>query len=127
MQDRLEYFGRPVAKPRMVRSDKYKKRPVVLNYWAFKDRIVLQAKRQGFKLGKAYKVTFVMQMPQGILDSQALSERYDGTPHKVRPDLDNMLKALNDCLSEEDSDIHYVVCNKIWGKEGKIIVENLEL
>jgi len=124
MKDSLEYIGKPVAKPRMVRSDKYKKRPVVLNYWAFKDRITFQAKRQGFKLGKAYKVTFVMQMPQSILDSKAKSEQYEGAPHQVRPDLDNMLKALNDCLSDEDSDIHYVTCRKIWGRQGKIFVEN---
>lgn len=124
MSDSLEYIGKPVAKPRMVRSDKYKKRPVVLNYWAFKDRIIKQAKQQGFKLGKQYKVTFVMPLPESLPKNKKVE--FEGKPHQVRPDLDNMLKALNDCLSEEDSDIHYVVCNKVWGKDGKIIVENLE-
>ena len=122
MKDSLEYIGKPVAKPRMVRSDKYKKRPVVLNYWAFKDRIILQAKRQGFVLGKAYKVTFVMPFPESLSEKSKIA--YEHKPHKVRPDLDNMLKALNDCLSEEDSDIHYISCRKIWGRVGKIIVEN---
>ena len=29
----------PVAKPRMTRSDRWKKRPVVLKYWQFKDAL----------------------------------------------------------------------------------------
>ena len=122
MTDSLEYIGKPVAKPRMVRSDRYKKRPVVLNYWAFKDRIIKQALRQKFKLGKAYKVTFIMPFPEKLAEKKKVE--YEGKPHQIRPDLDNMLKALNDCLSEEDSDIHYIVCKKVWGRVGKIFVDN---
>jgi len=120
--DSFTYIGKPVAKPRMVRSDKYKKRLVVLNYWAFKDRIVRQAKAKGFKLGNAYKVTFIMPMPASL--SEKKKEEYNGKPHQIRPDIDNMLKAVNDCLLEEDSAVHYVVCSKRWGREGKIILEN---
>jgi len=122
MEGVFEYNGRPVAKPRMVRSDKYKKRPVVMNYWTFKDRIIRQAKEAGFKLGNAYRVTFVMPMPTTLSEKKKME--YDGTPHQVRPDVDNMLKAVNDCLLEEDSAVHYVVCRKIWGYSGKIILEN---
>jgi len=31
---------------------------------------------------------------------------------------------LNDCLMDEDSGVHYVVCFKKWAIGGKIIVEN---
>lgn len=120
--DRLEFIGNPVAKPRMTRADRYKKRPVVERYWAFKDKIVLQAKKQGFKLGRAYKVTFVLPLPKSM--SMKRKEALIGKAHKLRPDLDNMLKSLNDCLMEEDSSVHYVTCRKIWGIGGKIIVEN---
>lgn len=120
--DSFTYIGKPVAKPRMVRSDKYKKRPVVMNYWTFKDRITRQAKEAGFKLGNAYRVTFVMPMPASL--SEKKKAEYEGKPHQVRPDVDNMLKAVNDCLLEEDSAVHYVVCSKKWGREGKIILEN---
>jgi len=120
--DSFTYIGKPVAKPRMVRSDKYKKRPVVLNYWAFKDRITRQAKAKGFKLGNAYKVTFIMPLPASL--SEKKKEEYDGTHHMIRPDIDNMLKAVNDCLLLEDSAVYYVVCRKKWGREGKIILEN---
>jgi len=122
MEDSFTYYGKPVAKPRMVRSDKYKKRPVVLNYWAFKDRLNMQARAANFKLCNMYKVTFVMPFPEKL--SEVKKKEYDGKPHQVRPDVDNMLKALNDCMLEEDSAVWYVVAKKVWGREGKIIVEN---
>ncbi len=122
MDDSFTYFGKPVAKPRMVRSDKYKKRPVVLNYWAFKDRINKQAAKKGFKLCNMYRVTFVMPFPEKLSEKKKIE--YEGKPHQVRPDVDNMLKALNDCMLDEDSAVWYVVAKKVWGREGKIIVEN---
>lgn len=122
MEGVFEYNGKPVAKPRMVRSDKYKKRPVVMNYWTFKDRIKRQAAFAGFKLGNAFRVTFVMPMPSTLSEAKKLE--YDGKPHQVRPDVDNMLKAVNDCLLEEDSAVYYVVAKKVWGRDGKIILEN---
>lgn len=122
MEKIFEYSGKPVAKPRMVRSDKYKRRPVVMNYWAFKDRIIRQAKEKGFKLANAYMVTFVMPMPESL--SEKKKQEYDGKPHQVRPDVDNMLKAVNDCLLSEDSAVYFVVAKKVWGREGKIILEN---
>lgn len=121
--DRLEYIGLPVAKPRMTQADKWKKRAVVEKYWSFKDKIKLQAKQQGFKLGKAYKVVFYIPLPKSM--SMKRKEALIGKPHTSRPDLDNMLKSLNDCLMDEDSSVHYVVCSKKWAIGGKIIVENL--
>jgi len=125
MGNRLEFTGKPVAKPRMTRSDAWKKRPVVLQYWAFKDEIEKQAKEQDFKLGKAYKVTFVVALPKSM--SMKRKRAMHHKPHMLRPDLDNMLKSLNDCLMKEDSSVHYIAARKIWGVGGKIIVENLEL
>jgi Holliday junction resolvase RusA-like endonuclease len=122
MADRLEFIGKPVAKPRMTRSDAWKKRPTVVKYWAFKDSITAQAKKQDFELGKAYKVTFVVALPKSM--SMKRKRVLGGKPHMLRPDLDNMLKSLNDCLMEEDSSVHYIAARKIWGISGKIIVEN---
>jgi Holliday junction resolvase RusA-like endonuclease len=122
MNDRLEFTGKPVAKPRMTRSDAWKKRPVVEKYWKFKDSINAQAKKQNFKLGRAYKVTFIVALPKSM--SMKRKNALNGKPHMLRPDLDNMLKSLNDCLMEEDSSVHYIAARKIWGIGGKIIVEN---
>jgi Holliday junction resolvase RusA-like endonuclease len=122
MTDIFKYKGKPVAKPRMVRSDKYKQRPVVMNYWAFKSNISAQAKKAGFKLGNAYRVTFIMPFPKSLPEKKR--DEYRGNPHMIRPDIDNMLKSVNDCLLEEDSAVHYVVCKKVWGDDGEIILEN---
>lgn len=121
--DRLEFNGVPVAKPRMTQADKWKKRPVVQKYWLFKDRISAVAKKQGFKLGKAYRVTFYLPLPKSM--SMKRKGALNGKPHTIRPDLDNLLKSLNDCLMDEDSSVHYIVAQKKWAIGGKIIVENL--
>jgi len=121
--DKFEFIGTPVAKPRMTRADRYKKRPVVEKYWAFKDMIKLQAKQQKFKLADEYSVVFVMPIAKSTSEKKK-AEMY-GEPHRLRPDLDNMLKSLNDCLMDEDSSVHNVHARKIWGYEGKIVVENL--
>lgn len=119
----FEFTGIPVAKPRMTQADRWKKRPVVEKYWKFKDNIKAQAKRQGFKLGQAYKVTFYLPLPKSM--SMKRKEAFLNKPHKIRPDLDNMIKSLNDCLLEEDGAVYYVTAQKKWGVGGKIIVENL--
>jgi len=120
---RFEFIGDPVAKPRMTQADKWKKRPVVEKYWKFKDKIKAQAKAQGFKLGQAYKVIFYLPMPKSM--SMKRKNVINGKPHKIRPDLDNLIKSLNDCMLEEDGAVFYVTAQKKWGVGGKIIVENL--
>jgi Holliday junction resolvase RusA-like endonuclease len=120
--DRLEFIGAPVAKPRMTQADRWKKRPVTEKYWKFKDAIKSTARRQGFVLGQTYKVTFYMPLPKSM--SMKRKQAMIGKPHKLRPDLDNLLKSLNDCLMDEDSSVYYVVAVKKWAIGGKIIVEN---
>ena len=45
----------------------------------------------------------------------------NGMPHKKRPDLDNLIKAVKDCLLEEDSEIWlYGKMKKVWSYEGKV-------
>jgi len=40
-----------------------------------------------------------------------------------RPDLSNLLKALEDAIYQEDSVIYNVYIEKRWGPEGKIIID----
>jgi len=113
----------PVAKPRMVRSDKWKKRPVTDHYWAFKDLLRLQANKYGLKtLPESIEyLIFVIPMPESW--SQKKKVAYEGKPHKQRPDLDNCLKSLQDCLCNEDSHIWQIRdLSKIWGYTGKILI-----
>jgi Holliday junction resolvase RusA-like endonuclease len=49
-----------------------------------------------------------------------------GKPHKIKPDLDNLLKGVFDCLSENaDSHVYEVWAKKIWGEEGQIKISSL--
>jgi Holliday junction resolvase RusA-like endonuclease len=45
-----------------------------------------------------------------------------GTPHKNKPDLDNILKFIMDTLLPDgDQNVHTIVARKIWDYEGKIV------
>jgi len=114
----------PVPKPRMVRSDKWKKRPAVERYWAFKDQLKMFANIQGLYTLPAsiYSIRFNLAMPESW--SKAKKERTDGFPHQQTPDLDNMLKSLADCLCKQDNYIFEITngLSKFWAKEASIVI-----
>lgn len=112
----------PKGKPRMVKSDAWKKRKCVLQYWAWKDQLVAEATRNGLSdLPGRFKVTFSLPMP----DSWSKSKRsaMEGKPHQQKFDLDNLLKALQDCLCKSDSHIYEVHAIKRWSYTGWIKIE----
>lgn len=116
----MEYPITPVPKPRMSQRDKFLKppRPQVARYWSFVDQI---------KLNKVVlpcfgaKVTFVLPMPASF--SKKRKAEWAGKPHMQRPDLSNLIKALEDAIYSEDSVIYDIHLTKIWGYSGKIIIE----
>lgn len=114
-----EFKITPVAKPRMTRRDVWSKRRCVVSYFKFKDALVKLAKEKHFKLLDKYRVEFLMPMPV----SWSINKKVimAGKPHQCRPDLDNLLKSINDCLLKEDSCIWSIEASKIWWDEGKII------
>jgi Holliday junction resolvase RusA-like endonuclease len=120
---KIELTIDPVAKPRMTRSDKWKHRPIVDRYFAFKDAIVGLCNLNKYKLADKYKVTFIVKMP----DNWSKWKKIDmnGKPHQQKPDLDNFIKSLNDCLKNEDKTIYWIEACKYWGEEGKIIIEEV--
>lgn len=107
----------PVPKPRMTRADRWKKRPCVLRYFAFKDEVRLR--KVTFDSGD--KVTFHLPMP----DSWSAKKKttMNGNPHKQIPDFDNLIKALSDSVYEDDSHIHTITISKVWAYEGGITIE----
>lgn len=116
----MEFKIVPVAKPRMTRRDIWAKRTIVNKYYAFKDELNKLAKDKKFKLPDKYRVEFLMPMPESWSVKKKLE--FVGGPHKCRPDLDNLLKAINDCLlPKEDSMVWCIEASKIWWDEGKII------
>ena len=111
---------RPIPKPRMVKSDTWKKRKVVLDYWNFKDKINILAKQKGLILGSSLKIDFFLKMPDTWSKKKKLE--MTGKPHQQRPDIDNLYKALTDCLLKEDSQIYKVQMAKYWSDEDKICI-----
>lgn len=111
----------PVPKPRMTRSDQWKKRPATTKYWEYKDAL-----REAYK-GKVpdtLLIRFQIAMPNSW--SKAKKDRMRNTPHQQRPDIDNYLKAFLDALCEDDSYVWNVACSKSWANKGSIIVSNPE-
>lgn len=114
---------KPVPKPRMTRSDKWRKRDCVLNYYSFKDEILLQAR--DYELPDAFRVIFGVPFPR----SYSLKKRAEiiGTPHQIKPDIDNYVKALMDAFKKEDSCVWHVDAKKIWTEgSGFIQIEPID-
>lgn len=111
----------PVSKPRMTQRDKWEKRPATTKYWNFKDDI----KNLGIKinLGGSH-IIFHMPMPKSWGRSKRL--KMIGRPHQVKPDIDNLMKALMDALYKNDSSVWDCRITKVWANDGKIEVKSLE-
>lgn len=116
-----EYLITPMGKPRMTRSDKWKQRPEVLRYRAFKDEVRLNK----VSLPESgYHITFVIPMPKNW--SKKKKAEMSGKPHQQKPDKDNLEKALLDAIFEDDCRIWDGRVSKIWGESGKIIIKEVE-
>lgn len=111
----------PHPKPRMTRADKWKKRPVVVSYRQWCDSLRLLMSEP---LPPAYEVTFHIPMPPSW--SKKKKAAMLGQPHQQRPDIDNLLKALQDALCDEDSHFWQIHATKLWAEEGAISIRPLQ-
>lgn len=110
----------PFAKPRMSQRDRWAKRQVVIDYFAFRDAVKLEIKRllalqnndDKNKSWEELDISFFIPMPKSW--SKKKRSEMAGTPHKQRPDLDNYIKGLLDALLEEDCKVWRVSARKIW-------------
>lgn len=106
----------PVPKPRMTKSDRWKKRPAVVKYWNFKDKV----RESGLKLTEKSIIIFFIPMPKSWPNLKCQANLRQ--PHKQKPDLDNLLKAVWDSIYEDDSHMWRVQAEKRWGMTGQIQV-----
>ena len=110
----------PMGKPRMVRSDRWKKRPVVTRYWSFKDELVDLCRKAGYVQGMTMYVKFLLPMPKSW--SKKKRAEMDGRFHDQKFDTDNLIKSLGDCLLPEgDEKIHTICASKVWSSNHGII------
>lgn len=106
----------------MTQRDKWAKRPAVIRYREFCD----QVRAAGIELPEAgAHITFYMPMPA----SWSLKKRWEmqGKPHKQKPDVDNLGKALMDACLDDDSGVWDVRTTKLWAVNGAIQVKIGEL
>ena len=101
----------PVPAPRQTRADAWKSRPCVARYRAFKDEVRL---RNVF-IPVPCEITFYMPMPKSW--SAAKRHNHEGQPHLIKPDLDNLMKALFDAVFEDDAHIWDAHPRKIWSSK----------
>ncbi len=103
--------GPPVPKPRMTQRDKWKQRPCVMEFFVWRD--VVQATVNGrLDDHTRLRVEFFLPFPR----SMTKKHRADllATPHHQKPDLDNLVKALMDCLFVEDCQVSSLCAEKFW-------------
>jgi len=120
MEGKMIFYVDPMGKPRMTVRDKWKKRPVVLRYYAFKDSLKEQAKNEGFILKDRLRLNFYIPMPQSW--SKKKRREMFMKPHQQKPDIDNLVKAFLDSLYEDDSCVHTIEAKKVWYDMGHIMV-----
>ena len=122
----------PFAKPRMTQRDRWAKRQIVRDYFAFRDTVkqeierllALQNNDDKKKSWEELDIVFFIPMPKSW--SKKKRSEMAGTPHKQRPDLDNYIKGLLDALLEEDCKVWRVSARKIWvDTEGCITINRV--
>jgi len=110
------FHGEPMGKPRMTQRDKWKKRPVVLRYNAYKDALRAAAGSTPENPDLVI-VTARVSMPASW--SKKKKDSLEGKPCKQKPDWDNIGKAVCDTLWDEDCGIWCGLVTKYWCLEGQ--------
>ncbi len=106
----------PVPKPRMTRADRWKRRKCVERYFEYCDEL----RSNGLEIGDILEVIFFIPMPKSW--SKKKKKEMCLRPHKQRPDLDNLVKAINDAANKEDSHIYIISAEKYWDYNGRIVI-----
>jgi Holliday junction resolvase RusA-like endonuclease len=106
-----------MAAPRMTRADAWKKRPAVMAYWAFRDELRLRK----VEIPIPCRMIFLLPMPTSWSRRKRMEMSW--TPHTVRPDIDNLVKALLDALLAQDGHVWSVWAEKRWSMNPGIRIE----
>jgi len=115
-----------MGKPRMTRADSWKKRDCVLRYRKFADElrqaVCGDARKKFSENAFCVSWTAYFQVPESWKTDRVLAHK--GKIHQVKPDRDNVDKAILDSLFENDariSDAKYM--RKRWDDGGGARIE----
>ena len=112
----------PTPAPRQNKRDTFKPSPSVLRYRAFRDEVALKIKVPPPL--EFYHVVFLLAMPASW--SHLKKRQHVGKPHLVKPDKDNLEKALIDALYRNADDAHVwnSASTKLWAYDGTIVISD---
>jgi len=111
-------------RPAIRINHKGRHKPNAIAYYQYKDSILSYCKAKGFELGNEISITFYIPVGKSI--SKKEKAKRLGNPYQFRPDLSNLIKAVEDALLKEDSEVwYYKKMKKIWSETGKIVIENV--
>lgn len=109
----------PMGKPRMTQRDRWKKRPAVLRYHAFKDQlraclVNFPHLRALLESGTVHHLSWTAYFPLPDSWSKKKKAALAGSLHRAKPDRDNIDKAILDALFTDDSGIAAGQIEKRW-------------
>jgi Holliday junction resolvase RusA-like endonuclease len=107
--------GLPMGKPRMTQRDKWQKRPCVIRYREYCDKIRGEA---GEIPADPLAVHIKAYLPMAESWSKKKKAASAGQRQRLKPDWDNIGKAICDALFSEDSCIAVGICEKFWCNSG---------
>ena len=81
---------------------------------------MIQAKQMNYEIKAVIDLLFIIPMPNSW--SKKKKERMNGLPCKVKPDTDNLTKAVKDTFCKNDSHIWKETAEKRWGFKGSLII-----
>lgn len=124
----------PMGAVRMTKSDTWKtdpnhpnilkrQRDVVRRYFEYKNKVTSSCNNVGYSMGETLNVVFYLPMPKSWSEKKKRNLQF--TPHKSKPDLDNLIKALMDSLKKQDSDVYQITAEKRYDYEGSIVIKNI--
>lgn len=109
----------PMGKPRMTQRDRWKKRPAVLRYHAFKDTFRAEIRKlphlkTALESGAVCDLSWIAYLPMPKSWSMKKRAEMRGQLHRAKPDRDNIDKAILDALFADDSGIASGRLEKRW-------------
>ncbi len=119
----ITIFGKPQAKPRMTRRDKWAKRKCVLEYRDWCDRVRADAKSKIPPTDSILELNWRAYFVPAPSWSKKRRLAAMGQLHRQTPDRDNIDKAVLDCLFEDDSGVADGRIKKRWDWKARIEIE----
>jgi Holliday junction resolvase RusA-like endonuclease len=125
LQHRRTLLIRPVPAPRMSKRDQWRgaQSPAVQRYVRYCEELRFRA----IALPQRYKLTFCMR----LTDKQIAAGLLAGSPHRERPDKDNLEKGFLDAVFYKrkgqagDQGVWSGWAEKVWADEYAIVIEEI--